>query len=235
MGILEEVKISINEDYILDYVNVYGEKTHDYVSKSEYIFKKGRIYGLICEQGAGGEGISRILTDKISDQSVKIFLDKIQTNDISKFSWYIGKPIKCGKIFKKELNVQRALELAIEKSHYKNIQTVIDEFHLSRNRLNYSMSNIDQWEKWRASLAIGYVSGKQIFCFPWMDSLYFFDCMFNSSVFRFFKKITQNNGIIILPTSKEQNVQNLADEIIKIQCPRFEHCISNTDYFQKNF
>ena len=38
--------------------------------------------------------------------------------------------------------------------------------------------------------------------------------MFNSSVFRFFKKITQNNGIIILPTSKEQNVQNLADEIL---------------------
>lgn len=167
---------------------------------------------------------------------MKIFIDGIETNNISEVSWYVGKNVRSGKIIRKELSVKDALELAVKKKvRYEDIETIIEEFHLSRHRIDYSLSTIDPWEKWRASIAIGYASGKQIFCFPWMDSLYFFDCMFNSSVFRFFKKITQDGGIIILPTSRDQNVQGLADEIIKIQCPRFEHCISDTEYFKKYF
>ena len=41
VAILEEVKISIKEDYLLHYINVYGEKTHDYISKNEFFLKKG--------------------------------------------------------------------------------------------------------------------------------------------------------------------------------------------------
>ena len=93
MAILEEVKISIKEDYLLHYINVYGEKTHDYISKNEFFLKKGKIYGIICEQGAGGEGISHILTDKTCDKSVKIFIDGIETNNISEVSWYVGKNV----------------------------------------------------------------------------------------------------------------------------------------------
>lgn len=81
VAILGEVKISIKEDYLLNYINVYGEKTHDYISKNEYFFKKGKIYGIICEQGAGGEGISHILTDKTCDKSVKIFIDGVESNN----------------------------------------------------------------------------------------------------------------------------------------------------------
>lgn len=236
MTVLEEVKISIREDYLLDYINVYGEKTHDYISRNNYSFNVGKIYGIICEQGSGGEGVSQILTNKISNANTRIYIDGIETNKISELAWYVGKPIKYGRIISKELSIRKALEAAIEKcNRYEDIETIIDEFHLSRHRLDYSLSNIDVWEKWRASIAIGYAFGKQIFCFPWMDSLYFFDCMFNSSVFRFFKKITQGRGIIILPTSREKNVQQLADEIIKIQCPRFEHCISDTEYFTQYF
>ena len=103
--ILEEVKISIKEDYLLHYINVYGENTHDY----------------ICEQGAGGEGISHILTDKTCDKSVKIFMDGIETNNISEVSWYVGKNVKSGKIIRKELSVKDALELAIKKKYVMKI------------------------------------------------------------------------------------------------------------------
>ena len=234
MQILKEVKISIKEDYILDYINVYGEKTHDYISKNDYFFKAGKIYGIICEQGAGGEGISQILTNNTSN-AIK-YIDGIENNNVSELSWYIGKPIKYGRIISKELSVRKALKLAVEKGNrYGNIESIIDEFHLSQHRLDYGLSNMDEWEKWRASIAIGYALGKQIYCFPWMDSLYFYDCMFNSSVFRFFKKFTKDNGIVILPTSREKNVQQLADEIIKMKCPRFEHCISETEYFRQYF
>ena len=67
MAILEEIKVSINEDYMLDYINVYGENVHDYISKGEYYFKFGKIYGIICEQGAGGEVLSQIMTNKLFD------------------------------------------------------------------------------------------------------------------------------------------------------------------------
>ena len=39
MTVLEEVKISIREDYLLDYINVYGEKTHDYISRNNVVVK----------------------------------------------------------------------------------------------------------------------------------------------------------------------------------------------------
>lgn len=236
MAILEVIKISINNNYLINYMNVYGEKTHDYISANDYSFNAGKIYGIICEQGAGGEGISQILTNKVSNVNTQIYIDGMETNNISDLAWYVGKTVKYGRIVNKELSIKKALELAVKKyNRYKDIETIIEEFHLSRHRINYGLSNIDVWEKWRASIAIGYAVQKQIFCFPWMDSLYFFDCMFNSSVFRFFKRITQDGGIIILPTSREENVKQLADEIVKIQCPRFKHCISDTEKFKKYF
>lgn len=233
---MEEIKVSINEDYMLDYINVYGENVHDYISKGEYYFKFGKIYGIICEQGAGGEVLSQIITNKLFDDKTTIFIDGIKIDSIYDLAWYVGKGVRTGGLFERELSVQKALELAIKKNkRYENIDKILEEFHLSRHRIKYCLSNMDVWERWRASIAIGYAQGKQIYCFPWMDSLYFYDCMINSSVFRFFKKITGENGLIILPTAREKNVKGLADEIVKINCPRFEHCISESEYFKKYF
>lgn len=236
MAILEKIKIIIEEDGMLDYVNVYGEKTHDYIFKNEIVLKAGNIYGIICEQGAGGEGISQLLTNNKIHIEKNFFIDETETKDIYDISWYVGKPILCKNIMKKELSVQKALEYAIKKyNRYTDIDSILEEFHLSQDKINYGLTNNTEWEKWRASFAIGYASKKKIYCFPWMDSMFFYDCMYNSSVFRFFKKITKENGIIILPTSREQNVRHLADVVIKLKCNRFEHCIADTEYFKKYF
>ena len=73
---MEEIKVSINEDYMLDYINVYGENVHDYISKGEYYFKFGKIYGIICEQGAGGEVLSQIITNKLFDEIAPKYADR---------------------------------------------------------------------------------------------------------------------------------------------------------------
>ena len=233
---MEEIKIIIEEDGILEYINVYGEKTHDYISKNEIVLDTGNIYGVICEQGAGGEGISQLLTNSNEHIKKKFFIDGIETNNMRDISWYVGKPILCKNFIKKEVSVRKALEQAIKKyDRYTNIKSVLEEFHLSEDKIDYGLINNTEWEKWRASLAIGYASKKTIYCFPWMDSMFFYDCMYNSSVFRFFKKITKENGIIILPTSREQNVKNLADVVINLRSTRFEHCIADTEYFQRYF
>lgn len=234
MEILEKINIQIYEDYVLEYINVYMEKSHDYISKGNYSFEPGKIYGIICEQGSGGEGIAQILTNPQGCKA-KAYFDDDKKN-VFDYSWYVGKPIKQRGAINRELTVYKALENAIRTSEkYKDVYEVVDKFHLSTNRMNYTLSKIDIWEKWRASLAIGFAGGKSIFCFPWMDSLYFYDCMINSSVFRFFNTIKQNSGLVILPTSRTQNVQGIADEIINLNCPRFNRCVSDTEYFKTNF
>ena len=146
MAILEVIKISINNNYLINYMNVYGEKTHDYISANDYSFNAGKIYGIICEQGAGGEGISQILTNKVSNVNTQIYIDGMETNNISDLAWYVGKTVKYGRIVNKELSIKKALELAVKKyNRYKDIETIIEEFHLSRHRINYGLSNIDVW------------------------------------------------------------------------------------------
>lgn len=216
----------------MDYTNVYGERCHDYISKANYSIEFGKIYGFVCEQGAGGEAISQIITNPPSEKSL-VLLNGKENNELHKMSWYVGRSIKEGRLFKKEITIRKALEMAIQKKdRYNDIETIIEDFHLSPQRIDYTLSEIDTWERWRASIAIGYTLGKKIYCFPWMDSMYFYDCMINSLVFRFFKKIVQDNGLIILPTSREQNVKRLVDEIIKVECPRFERCVWDSDYFK---
>lgn len=110
MAILEVIKISINNNYLINYMNVYGEKTHDYISANDYSFNAGKIYGIICEQGAGGEGISQILTNKVSNVNTQIYIDGMETNNISDLAWYVGKTVKYGRIVNKELSIKKALE-----------------------------------------------------------------------------------------------------------------------------
>lgn len=232
VAILEKINIQIYEDFMIDYTNVYGEKSHDYVSKANYCMEFGNIYGVICEQGAGGEGISQIITNPYSEK-YRIVLNENKDSEIDEISWYVGKQLRDGRLLKKDITIRNAFELAIKKNgRYNDIETIIEDFHLSPQRIDYTLSEIDVWERWRASIAIGYAFGKKIYCFPWMDSLYFYDCMINSSVFRYFKKIVQDNGMIILPTSREQSVKGIVDKIIKVHCPRFERCISDSDYFK---
>lgn len=52
---------------------------------------------------------------------MKIFIDGIETNNISEVSWYVGKNVKSGKIIRKELSVKDALELAVKKKYVMKI------------------------------------------------------------------------------------------------------------------
>ena len=107
-------------------------------------------------------------------------------------------------------------------------------FHLSSDKLDYRFSNNGLWEMWRSSLALEYASNKKIFCFPWMNTMIFYDCMYNSNVFRFFKMLTDEGAIIILPTSRAENIRNLVDEIIYINNKRFEHVIDENKTNENN-
>lgn len=234
VAILEEIKLVIYDERFIDIKNPFYGEYRDYISKNTFTFSKGRIYGIVSEYGGGGDAISLLLSDEKILKNEKIFINNIeQKYDIG---WYLCKQIFSNGLMKKEQSMRHALEIAIKKyGLFNNVNEAIDKFHLSPDKLDYKFSNNCDWEKWRISLAIGYASEKKVFCFPWMNTLHFYDCMYNSSVFRFFKMLKKEGAIIILPTSRKENLYELADEIIYIHSPRFKHFIAESDYFQKYF
>jgi len=235
---LEKVKLVIDAERFISVDNPFGEKSHDYISKGTYIFETGKIYGVVCEHGGGGESVSLLLSNNVSLINERVYIDdvEVQATEIEKYGWYVGKTLYSKGFVKKELSAKKALEHAIERHHrYERVEDIAEEFHLALDKLDYGLSKNCEWEKWRTSVAIGYASNKKIYCFPWMDTMTFYDCMYNSSVFRFFKKLMSEDAIIILPTSREENIRELANHIIKIRSPRFEHIISESNYFKDYF
>lgn len=218
------IKLVIKTDKLKQVSNPFGELYADYLCSGTYTFEQGRVYGLICEHGAGGESISLALSGECDLNNEEIYIDSNKIPAQYSKGWYVGKTIYTDTLgIRRECSVKKALQNAI--NNYKvvsDIDEVISMFHLNPSKLTYSFSNNSEWEMWRASLALGYVSKKLFFCFPWMNSLQFYDCMYNSSVFRFFNDLKKEGCIILLPTSKCENVEGLADSVIYVHNDRFE-------------
>lgn len=189
VAVLEKVKLVIEGERLVNVDNPFGEKSQDYICKNTYIFEAGKIYGVVCEHGGGGETVSLLLSNTTSLINERVYIDDVEAeaSEIEKYGWYVGKALYSKGFIKKELNAKKALKYSIKKYHrYERLEDIINEFHLSIDKLGYVLSNNCEWEKWRTSIAIGYASNKKIYCFPWMDTMTFYDCMYNSSAFRFF-------------------------------------------------
>ena len=218
--------------------NPFGEKSLDYTHDNIFTFERGKIYGIVCEHGAGGESISLLLSNQIPREEEKIYFDdqEVTPQTVGQTGWYMGKPLYSGKLIKREVTIRRAMKYAVDKYHkYDSVEKIAEDFVLDRGIWDYGLSRNCQWVKWRASMAIGYACDRTIYCFPWMNTLEFNDCLCNSSVFRFFKRFKREGLIIILPTSRRENIEGIVDEIVQIHSPRFEHVITDFEYFKEHF
>lgn len=219
VAVLEKIKVIIgnNQENIK---NSLGEQFSEYTFPGTYEFSSGKVYGIVSEFGSGGEYISSLLSGNIEqNEDDKIFIDEVFTDNYKdlKIGWYMRAPFYNKGLIRREISVRKALGKAIEQSgnrfDFKKIQ---EEFGLQEKRLDLKLSYYSH-EGWRASMAVGYVLQKQIFCFPWQNSIYFSAAIYDSMTYKLFNKITDYGGIIILPTSKKENVKNIADNIITIK------------------
>lgn len=231
VAILEVVKL-ITKQRFINISNPFGEVSCCYLENDSYLFRKGMIYGIVCEHGGAGDAISALLSNHIIVDKEQIYIDEnlIEQNNIG---WYVGKSFYTNGIIKKEISVRKLLIDAISKTNIYTMTEIMRKFNLTSSRLDYGLSKCS-WEKWRMSLAIGYAKQKKIFCFPWMNSLLFYDCMYNSAVYYFFESMKQEGAIIILPTSKRENLEGMVDEILEVDGERFKRCISNISYYKNN-
>ncbi len=91
----------------------------------------------------------------------------------------------------------------------------MEDFSLRPDRIYMKLSRYSG-EKWRGSLAIGYVCRKEVFCLSWMNTPDFDSILLSSGIFRFFKRLRKEGCIFILPTSRRENVEGFADEVIEL-------------------
>lgn len=231
--ILEKIELLVNQERFINYKNPFGEIGFDNLFPGNYEFEKGKIIGIVSEHGGGGESISRLLSGEEPIKDEQILVDGQEITSIECLGWYVGKALYRKGVLKREYTVKRALEEAIDKyKRFNNIDEVIDLFHLDTGKLKYKTSNNCLWERWRSSVAIGYAEKKQIFCFPWMNTADFYSCLYNSSVFRLFDLI-RKDSIIVLTTSRIQNLKNVSDVIITIDNPAYNRVLSESDYYKK--
>lgn len=217
--------------------NAMKEIFNEVILNNTYVFEKGKIYGVVCEQGEGGEFLSSLIAGRITAINEKAFFNnrEIIFSEIQNQAWYVGKNEYSTFPIKREISARKAINKAIEKyGRYKNVNDLIEQFGLTEGRLNYKLSNYSG-EKWRVSLAIGYASKKEIFCFPWMNTAYFNHIMLSSSVYRFFKKMKAEDLIIILPTSRKENVKGFVDTVIEINNPSFKFIATEHPDFKEYF
>ena len=234
--ILEKIKL-VTKQRAEILTNAYKEVQCDYTYGGTYIFEKGKIYGIIGEYGEGGETISSIMSGKIITKEEEIYYDdvKIENPNLQEIGWYVGKSEYRKGLIKREVSVRKALSYAVKKyKRYNSVDEVVEDFHLTPERLNLELWKYSG-EKWRASLAIGYACRKEIYCFSWMNTISFTNIMISSGVFRFFKRMKEEGLIVILPTSRKENVIGLADEIIEIDTSRYKRVISENPYFIEHF
>lgn len=162
-----------SEGYVHCYSEIYTAK--DILSFDlSYNFSKG-INTLIGEIDSGNWGISYLLSMyKYSQEKFILFEQTMTTiNDsivsldyLSKYSCYMDKIYP---LFSTKSSVKEIVMQGIEK-HKLNYSTndIRDIFCIDNERFIRPLSGVGN-EIFKSMAAIGYVHGKQIFCFPWLS------------------------------------------------------------------
>lgn len=236
VAILEKI-ILVTKPRVEHIKNSFNEIHNDYIFEKTFIFEKGKIYGIVGEYGEGGELISALVSGRIPICEEEIYCDDVKVNNFTMqdIGWYVGKSEYSKGLIKKEISARKALNYAVNQYHrYANVEEITNEFHLTSDRLDYRLSQYSG-ERWRVSLAIGYACRKEIYSFSWMNTSRFNSILLSSGVFRFFKKMREEGAIIILPTSRKENVVGFVDEVIEINNPEYKAVISEHPYFKENY
>lgn len=228
MGVLEEItlKVNIKEGVFFPSLTNFGSAIDD-ITDLQYVFSSGKIYGIIGECGSGGWGLSYLLSGKDTCPKQEIIINENNAfqKDLKKIGWYVGDQIQRKNFLCKEMSIIKQLQLGVKQSNNKiSVDEIVQKFNLSHDRLNKKISELS-WEKWRASIAIGYAHNKRIFCFPWLNTAQINDLILNTGLHIYSDILRKEGNLIIIPTGKKEALEYIADEYLILNNPR--HTISN--------
>lgn len=184
----------------------------DCLSPHNFEFRAGNLYGIIGEFGDGGAALSCALTGNTNYCEGKIFVDgKEETIDhIIKNSWYVGYDIYGARSPFRRKTIKEQIRNGVLATHcQKDADAIQEMFRVSEQRVGRTIGRVSG-ERWKASIAIGFAYGKKIFCYPWMNSqdVEHLKEQIKHSV----QALMQNDCIVILPTTREENMRKVFSE-----------------------
>ena len=116
----------------------------------------------------------------------------------------------------KKAVVKKSIEKAIRENQCEeDFQTIAKRFILTEPRYDRKLFQLSR-ERWRASAALGYASGKKIFYAPYRASKFYYN-MCQSALLKALKELTASGAIVLLPVGSDDFMKHIADECIYIK------------------
>ncbi|MFC0211109.1 hypothetical protein ACFFK0_01385 [Paenibacillus chartarius] len=203
----------------------------DHVNNFSYTFSGGKIYKLVGEFGDGGASISYLITGNISDVSGIAFNNRtVDIRDLKRICSLLDDNIsKNINIFMRNTPVIKLLQDEIKKknSPVSDVNKILEIFGLSNERVQRPISKMGE-ERYRASLAIDYVQGKLIFCFPWYNSTFLRGYVLNEKLISVLKFLREQGFIIIIPCSEYDPFIPFSDERLYLKYWSFKETLKES-------
>lgn len=192
---------------------------NDCLQENSFEFSKGKLFGIVGEFGEGGAALSCGITGNTNFYGGKIYIDGSEKTilDLINISWYVGNDIyglKRNGFFPprpkiKRRTIKEQIEQGVsERLTVSDYSTIQEMFQISNERIERNIAFLSG-ERWKASAAIGYAYGKQIFCFPWMNSKDFEHL--KEQLTNIVNVLLDADCIVIMPTTKAENIEKVSD------------------------
>lgn len=219
--------VAILEKIVLENFSVGGEcnlfhhgVALDCFDKNNIELIKGNLYGVVGEFGNGGAALSCGIAGLTNFYEGRIMIDdeEVSIDTLIKCSWYVGIDLNyhnAPNIFRRKNNItKKTIKEQIEVGIRKNnsdycVKDIQEMFKLSNERINRNIEYVSG-ERWKASVAIGFANGRNVFCYPWFntkDIERFQEQLHNTIAF-----LLNYGCIVILPTTKKENVKKISDK-----------------------
>lgn len=174
-------------------------------------FVSGKIYGIVSEFQQGCMYLSYLLGGKLELGDLQVYIDgrKVYKDDLKRISWNL-EPLE-------EKYKNKRVRKAIEQSIIKNgcpetFEEIADAFYLDERRHDVKLKCLSG-ERWRASAALGYVSGKKLFYAPY-ECTRFYWSMYHSNMFKALRYLADKDAITLLPVGSDAFIKSVVDECI---------------------
>lgn len=184
-------------------------------------FTFGKSFILESERYGCGETLNWIISGQIIEDSGLIQKNGayFQKKDREREVWFVREStVKPSRFWFREPSVRDQVRYGLQKYNnnvFASEKEVMDFFHLTPERYQRPLRVLST-EKWRASCAIGFVNGKRIFCFPYMDARFITDYygLWLKEMIDFLKN---SGALVLIPTTITDTTKNLCDEIVTFE------------------
>ena len=198
---------------IIQGYSYFNNGMEDWWYYSDHTFETGKSYGLISEYMQGCMYLSYLVGGKIPlEDGLEIYLDEQKTDEagLNDISWNIEPYYEKYK----DLVVRKSIEKALKRGFVsETFEHIAEAFVLTEPRYGRKLSQLSG-ERWRASAAIGYASGKKIFYGPYKSSNHYSSMNQLPEIIRF---LTAHDCLVILPVGSDKYIKECVDECIFIQ------------------